>query len=57
MNGGRYVSEFARQMYQQLGMRVFVLSAHTDTHGTVSIARCVGWTCNNPGSIFIILQP
>jgi hypothetical protein len=40
-NGGRYVKEFARQMFNQLGMRVFVLSAHHDTNGTLSIARYV----------------
>ena len=41
-HGGQYVKEFARQMWMQLGMRVLVLSAHHDTTGTLSLARCVG---------------
>jgi hypothetical protein len=38
-NGARYVHEFARQMYLQLGMRVLVLSAHHDTSGMLSLAQ------------------
>ena len=37
-HGGRYVKEFSRQMWLQLGMRVVVLSAHHDTNGTLSLA-------------------
>ncbi len=39
MHGSQYVKEFARQMFRHLGMRVLVLSAHTDTKGTMCIAR------------------
>jgi hypothetical protein len=38
LHGGKYVKEFARQMWMQLGMRVLILSAHLDTDGTPSLA-------------------
>jgi hypothetical protein len=37
----RYVKEFTQQMYQQLGMRVFVLSAHMDTEKNICISQQV----------------
>ena len=40
-HGGQYVKEFAWQMFNQLGMRVLVLSAHHDTNGALSMSRKV----------------
>jgi hypothetical protein len=35
-----YIQEFSRQMWKQLGMRVFVLSANVNSQdGTMSIAQ------------------
>jgi hypothetical protein len=35
----QYVKQFAQQMWRQLGMRVFVLSGHVDTLGTIDISE------------------
>jgi hypothetical protein len=37
-HGGKYVKDFARQMWMQLGMRVMVFSAHIDTEGNLCLA-------------------
>lgn len=35
----QYVKEFAEQMWRQLRMRVFVLTAHVDTSGCIDISE------------------
>lgn len=35
----RYVKEFAKKMWTQLGIRVFVLTAHKDMSGTIDVAE------------------
>jgi hypothetical protein len=34
-----YVKQFAQQMWMQLGLKVFILSAHKDSLGTIDIAE------------------
>ena len=36
-----YMKQFAEQMWMQLGMRVFILTAHKDTLGAIDIAEFV----------------
>ena len=35
----QYVKEFSEQMWKQLGIRVFVLTAHKDTAGTIDVSE------------------
>ncbi len=35
-----YLKQFAEQMWMQLGMRVFILTAHKDSLGSIDIAEC-----------------
>jgi hypothetical protein len=39
----QYVKEFSEQMWKQLGIRVFVLTAHKDTAGTIDVAEYVSY--------------
>jgi hypothetical protein len=37
--GREYMEKFSREMWKQLGMRVFVLAAHVDRNDTVCISK------------------
>lgn len=37
--GSRFVHQFAKEVFHQLGMRVWVLSGHIDSEGNVCLAE------------------
>ena len=37
-SGAKRIKTFAAQMYRELGMRMVILTAHTDTEGRIALA-------------------